>query len=158
MKDADLRGLVLQRFYDMRHQPDHLHLSDIQDIEPHNPNIVSNICKQLAEHSLIKWHSLLGGDGFGNISAHGVDVIEGTARSPITITVHDQSVSVSGSTNVQIGDANKQTVNIDVDKLIAAVDHSTASEAEKKEAHSLIERIANSPLMQTILGAFSGGG
>lgn len=160
MKDADLRGLVLQKFYDTRHETDFLQLSALQDIEPANPNIISNICEQLAQHSLITWKPLKGGagviGGMGKISAQGVDVIEGTVPPPITITVHDQSVSVKGSTNVQIGNNNTQTLT--VEKLIAAVDHSTVSEAEKKEAHSIIEKIINSSLMKTILGTYSAGG
>jgi len=162
MKDADLRGLVLQAFYDQRHQTTNLGLNQIIGAVPSERILLANICRQLAEHSLIKWHPIGGAgqfvDGVGNITAKGVDVVEGTTHSPITVTLHDHSISVAGSTNVQIGNANVQGVSFNISKLIAAIDHSSATEMEKKEAKSLIERIASSPLLQTVLATVFGSG
>lgn len=47
--------------------------------------------------------------GMGRITARGIDVVEGNARAPITVTLHHHSVSVSHSSNVQIGDSNTIT-------------------------------------------------
>jgi geranylgeranyl pyrophosphate synthase len=93
----------------------------------------------------------------GKISASGVDVVEGTATAPITITLHDHSISVSQSSNVQIGDSNTQGMKVRIDKLIAAVDHSQASATEKAEAKSLLEKLASNPLVKAVLGAVLGG-
>jgi hypothetical protein len=94
----------------------------------------------------------------GKITAHGVDVIEGTARAPITITLHDRRISVSESSNVQIGNSNVQDVKFDIKKLIAAVDHSNASDTEKAEAKSLLEKLASNKLVQAALAALFGAG
>src|SRR5208337_4375592 len=76
--------------------------------------------------------------------ARGVDVVEGTAVEPTTVTLHDHRISVSQSSNVQIGDSNIQDVErLRVDKLIAATDHSEASITEKAEAKSLLKKLAS---------------
>jgi hypothetical protein len=162
MTDADLRGIILEKFYEFRHQKHFLGLSDIASIGCGDQTRIGNICDQLGQHGLIEWRTLSSGhgliDGNGRITANGVDVVEGTASAPITVTLHDQRISVSSSSNVQIGNSNTQGVNLNIGKLIAAVDHSNASEAEKKEAKSLFERIAGNQLVQKILMAmFSGG-
>jgi hypothetical protein len=95
--------------------------------------------------------------GIGEITARGVDVIEGTAHSPIAITLYDHSVSVHESSHVQIGNSNTQNVTVHIGKLIAAVDHSNASEAEKKEAKSLLQKLAENPLVQSVWGYVFGG-
>lgn len=162
MKDADLRGAVLQKFYELRHQVDTVYFENIISIEP-NIRTSTNICEQLRQHGLIDWMPIetqagvIGGQG--KITAPGVDVIDGTERAPISITLHDHSISVSESSYVQIGNSNTQSVNVDIEKLIAAVDHSSASVAEKQEAKSLLERLASNRLIQLLWAAvFPGSG
>lgn len=121
MKDGDLRGIILEKFYEVRNlQPswvNPLGLPGLGLMEP-DRNRLLNICEQLGEHGLIHWKSLntmntVG--GMGKISASGVDVVEGTARAPITVFLHDHSISVTGSSNVQIGDSNIQDVRVQTD-------------------------------------------
>ena len=100
-----------------------LGLPGLNLIEPDHIRLL-NICEQLGEHGLLHWRSLKGltiDGGMGKISARGVDVVEGTARAPIAITL--QTISVSQSSNVQIGDSNIQDVKVrieihDLDKLV----------------------------------------
>jgi hypothetical protein len=162
MTDGELRGIVLEKFYELRHEKDVLQLSDIDSFGQNEPMQIANICEQLGQHGLIEWQTSRGLDGslggLGKITANGVDVVEGTVSAPITVTFQDRRISVSSSSNVQIGNSNTQGVNLNIEKLIAAVDHSNVSEAEKKEAKSLLERIAANQLVQKILAAmFSGG-
>ena len=94
---------------------DPLRLPGLDAIEPDHIRLL-NICEQLAEHGLLHWRSLRGltvDGGMGNISASGVDVVEGTARAPIAITLH--TISVIQSSNVQIGDSNTQDVNVRIE-------------------------------------------
>lgn len=116
MKDVDLRGIVLEKFYEVRNHEacmvNPLELPGLDLIEPNHVRLL-NICEQLAEHGLLHWRSLKGmttEGGMGKISARGVDVVEGTARAPIAITIH--TISVSQSSNVQIGDSNTQDVKV----------------------------------------------
>jgi hypothetical protein len=156
MTDAELRGEVLQKFYDERHLKGVVRVPFDEGQE--DLNRLSNICDQLGQHGLITWQSFINGGGYGKITANGVDVIEGTAHSPITVTMHahDHSISVNGSNN-QVGSHNAQSANINVGKITAAIDHSSASDVEKGEAKSLLEKITSNPLLVATLGSFMGG-
>jgi hypothetical protein len=162
MRDNDLRGIVLQHFYEVRHRDDDM--TSLEEIVaaslPGEVQRVGNICDQLSQYGLIEWtplKAMMGTiAGMGRITAAGVDVIEGTALSPITITLHDHSVSVSGS-NVQIGNNNSQTVNMTIDKMVSAIDHSSASMDEKAEAKTLLQRIGENKLLATVLGTVLAG-
>jgi|SRR5665213_11482 len=162
MTDGELRGIVLEKFYELRHQQDIVSLRDITSIDPNQWTQIANICDQLAQHNLITWKpikSMVGiFDGMGRITADGVDVMEGAAPAPIAIVLHDHSIAVSGSSHVQIGNSNVQGINLHIDKLIAAVDHSHASDIEKAEAKSLLEKLVSNPLVRAVWGAVFGGG
>lgn len=162
MKDNELRGLVLKRFYDLRHQHHLCQLPDIVASAPTEHVQIANICDQLNQHGLIDWRpmrtitGIVG--GMGKITANGVDVIEGTTRAPIALTLNDHRISVSESSNVQIGTSNTQGVNTHIKKLIAAVDHSRASDSEKEEANSLLEKLFGNSLIQSVWGTIFGSG
>ena len=102
MMDGELRGIVLKKFYELRNQPGTVNvpaLPEMATLDP-EPYRIVNICEQLAEHGLINWtstESMTSYGGFGKISASGVDVVEGTAPAPLTVTFNDHSISVSRS-------------------------------------------------------------
>jgi len=87
----------------------------------------------------------------------GVDVIEGSTKPPIAITI-DRRVTITGSSHVQVGDSNVQDIHMKADKIVAAINSSTATEAEKEEAKSLLQRVLANPLLSTVTGWFSGSG
>lgn len=120
---------------------------------------VVRICDQLAEKSLIHWRRAGGrlAHGAGKITAFGVDVIDGNIESPIAIRLDlSQSYSVTDSTGVQIGQGNVQTtILIDIEKIMAAIDGSTVSEAEKAQAKSLLKHFLSHPLVASILGGLA---
>jgi hypothetical protein len=162
MTDGEMRAVVLRKFYELRHEKDLVSLQEIVTIDPHEGTRIANICDQLGEQGLIEWRPIRSAagtvHGLGRISPDGIDVIEGRkqASAQIIMTTHDHSISVSGSTNIQIGNANVQGVTAQLGKLMVAVDHSTASEAEKNEAKSLLEKVAASRLVQTVLASVLG--
>src|ERR1700716_2042822 len=96
---GELRGIVLEKFYELRHQKHFLELSDIASIDCGEQARIGNLCDQLGQHGLIEWKPLYGRhgliDGNGRITATGVDVVEGTASAPITVTLHDERISIS---------------------------------------------------------------
>ena len=160
VKDNELRGVVLQKFYDLRHQQNLVQLKDVQLNDDQTGRITSNICAQLSDHGLISWESHNSLDeysfgGIGRITANGVDVIDGEQRSPISIVLHhhDQSITVSSSSNVQVGNANSIQTTLDIQKVMQAIDQSEVSVSEKEEAKSLWSRLTNNAAFAAIVGA-----
>lgn len=164
MTDNELRGVILQKFYDLRHSQNLIELQDLAHVGTEDWQRTANICVQLEQHGLILWKPLdsMTGTvaGTGKISAFGVDVIEGHARAPISISFHHSPI-ITGSSNVQVGNSNVlNQATIDIEKINAAIDHSNASDAEKQEAKSLWSRLINNPTFAAVLGAvmtMSGG-
>jgi hypothetical protein len=94
-------------------------------------------------------------EGMGRITNLGVDVVEGNTAAPIAISI-DRSISVSGSTHVQIGDGNVQDLHMNADKIVGAINRSTATGAEKEEAKSLLARLLDNPILSRIVGLIVG--
>jgi hypothetical protein len=109
----------------------------------------------LGQHGLLEWTPIKSDfgliNGMGQISASGVDVVEGAKTPPIAIQF--QNITVSGSSNVAIGDSNVQTVNIQIDKIVQAIDNSPGAAVEKEEAKSLLRKFLAHPLVSTIVDA-----
>jgi hypothetical protein len=94
----------------------------------------------------------------GKITARGVDVVDGDVPPPIRVTLHDHSISITGSTGVIVGSGNKQNIVGDIGKIHAAIDHSHASDGEKQEAKSLLQKLVGNATLWSILGTFFSGG
>ncbi len=165
MKDSEVRGIILQRLYDIRHSnngmidiPDGLAIMNIA------PMVLGNCAAQLDEQRLIKFRQYMGRGyraGHGSITAFGVDVVEGNVRPPIAVTI-DSSVNVSSSQGVQIGGlGNVQNVTLDVEKMINMVDSADGTVIEKEEAKSLLKKLSENKIVQGVLAAvvksWSGG-
>jgi hypothetical protein len=157
LKDADRRAFILRKFYDERHIRSWVGFPADPSASQEEKTIVANICSQLHEGGLIEWKTPARGlaEGMGRITNLGVDVVEGNTAAPIAISI-DKSISVSGSTHVQIGDSNVQDLHLNADKIIAAINNSTATEAEKEEAKSLLGRLLDNPILSRIVGLIVG--
>jgi|ERR1700733_2316389 len=156
MSDSELRGIVLRKLYDSRRQgmvplPVELSSSVL------TPDTVFEICRQLAEKGLIRWKPIEGQGGGGylrtgmaQITAFGIDVIEGNATSPISVSI-DRSVTISSSSNVQVGEGNFQNVRFSAEKIALAIDQANASVLEKEKAKSLLKSFLENPIISTII-------
>lgn len=154
MQDKELRGLVLQRLYDIRHTKDVANPSDFADLGLEQ-NVLGNILEQLAQEALVDWKPLRGGMRtylafMAHITVHGSQVIEGVEQSNLEIKI-DKSINVHGSTNVQIGQGNIQTINLDAEKIVANINSANASNTEKEEAKSLLKKLMDNPLLKGAL-------
>jgi hypothetical protein len=116
-----------------------------------NKVIAGNIAEQLKHHGYITWSEYHGPyrQGRARITASGVDVIEGTRHSDITITV-DQSTNIHHSQHVQVGKGNIQNEG-DIHKMSLAIDEAVASMTEKDEAKSLLKKALDNPLLTVVL-------
>jgi hypothetical protein len=158
MKDNELRAVVLRRFYECRAAGRHdWKLEDLNNEVKTTPGDFYRICDQLAEHKLIEWqpmraqmrgHIFTNG-GLGQITAKGVDVIEGTVQSPISISVdHSQTVTIHGSNNI-IGNNNQ----LSLESVNSEISRSNFSEPEKVEAKSLWQKVCENKILNTVVGS-----
>jgi CRISPR/Cas system CMR-associated protein Cmr3 (group 5 of RAMP superfamily) len=167
MTDNDLRAILLKKFYDKRREGGfQWDKADFDDIEETlDSQDIFRICDQLNDHGLVQWKTLkaAGGvsvGGHGKISAQGVDVIEGTAKSPISINL-DRSITVHGSSHVQIGNNNTQGIEIHIREILEQIEKSPGTPEQKAEAKSKLKDFlevakviipAATSLLPTLLG------
>ena len=160
MKDTQLRGLVLQRYYENRREQKFLPKPSDFDVPITEQDILA-ISQQLGEHNLIHWTSMAtyGAplDGMGKISAHGIDVVEGEAKADIKVEfVQNKTVNISGSSHVIVGDNNTQRVAQNIGELFQLIDRADATQEQKKEAKGLLQRFLEHPLVTAIVGGLAG--
>ena len=156
MKDTVLRGIVLQHYYEKRrkgmftpHEKDFEQQITIEDI--------CSISQQLGEHGLIKWKEIknVGGIyfGMGQISASGIDVVEGVATPDIKIEfVQNKSINITGSSHVIVGDHNQQNISHHVKEIVRAIDESQATPEQKAEAKGLLRKFIAHPMVTAVAG------
>jgi len=155
MKDNELRGLFLKKYYE--HRKEGFYQPEVADftISLEESEIV-RISEQLDQHDLINWESLntfQQEKGHGEITALGIDVIEGEKASPVEIKY--QNITISSSSNIQIGDQNIQDIKISIENIISSIESSSFSPQEKNEAKSKLKEFLKHPVVASILGATS---
>lgn len=142
MKDIEMRGVILQRYYDCR-RGGFIELNKSDFDNKFTREDICHISKQLDEHGLIEWKPIgeLGRgnfSGMGRITASGIDVIEkGPETSPIEIKIDNSQYNVTESSNVQIGNKNVQNVAI------------------PKEGKSLLQKLLENPLLKFFISLFT---
>ncbi len=118
---------------------------------------VLQVCDQLAQHGMLEWR-VLKGHGviqtrMGKINAFGIDVVEREATPDIKVEfVTNQTINISGSTNVVVGDHNTQTVTKTVHDLIAVIESANAPPEQKAEAKGLLRKFLEHPLLAAVAG------
>ena len=161
MKDNEIRGLLLGKYYERRReQYIDLQSSDFGEVIAKKDILC--VSQQLYEHGLIEWTVALGEtgqimDGRGHITASGVDIVENEGiGAPIKITF-DQSThySIQSSSGVQIGNANKQGDSVNLSQVIDAINNSAAPAKDKAEAKSRLLAFLKHPLVTTLVGKLS---
>lgn len=160
MKDTQLRGIILAKYYERRRGQ--LFTLKPEDFDPPIPIVdILEISDQLGQHGLIEWKVFkpISGiaDGRGKISAFGIDVVEGEATPDIKVEfVQTKTVNVTGSSNVVVGDHNQLTVTQHIAELARVIDNSSGTSEQKAEAKSIIRRLAEHPLVAAIAGSAVG--
>lgn len=149
MQDKEMRGLVLQRLYDIRHTKDKAGPHDFDDLHL-RLDVLCNILKQLVQEGSVNWKPVRSGMGMGyetfiaNITVHGSKVIEGIEQSKLEIKI-DRSINIH-ATNMHIGD-----INIDAEKIAANINSASATVTEKEEAKSLLRKLMDNPILKGAL-------
>lgn len=155
MKNNELRGIVLNKFYELRRMgPFEWTQFNDADCAAHESFFVTvgphllDISDQLGQLGLVDWRPVRGQSGAldggcGQISAFGIDVVEGVAQTPANV-YFDQRISVISSPNAQIGNSNVQSGDIHGTRFVSAINSPRASFSDQAESKSLVGRIFNS--------------
>jgi hypothetical protein len=162
VKDSEIRGLLLEAFYDKRDDP-HPYRPQPSDFGDRLTELqIFRISQQLEQQGLIQGaiKALMGGDGggvvFAKITAFGADVIEGEVEAPFAIRIMN-TYNISHSNNVAIGDHNQQqqaVVNC-ITELVRVIDGSDATPQAKAEAKGLLRKFLEHPLVSAVAGALA---
>jgi len=157
MTDNELRGIILQKFYERRREGNVI--PKPKDFDPPiPPEDLYRICEQLGDHSLLDWKKqVISGVpyfGIGKISAYGVDIIENNEKPPIGISFV-QNISVSNSHAIQIGNGNIQNFSFVIENFINQIEQANVSEEEKIEVKSRLKAFLEHPLVTSVLGGLA---
>ncbi len=156
MKDTELRGIILRCYYEKRREA--MFTPKVGDFQVQVA--LEDICAisgQLGEHGLITWKSIrsFGGVSFGlgKITALGIDVVEGVVVPDIKVEfVQNKSINITGSSNVIVGDHNKQNIANHITEIARAIEASQATPEQKAEAKSLLRTFVEHPLITSVAG------
>ncbi|PIG09612.1 hypothetical protein [Comamonas sp. 26] len=155
MKDTDLRGELLNVLYENRRDEDFVPSSGNFSF-PFSDDDILSIAMQLNEHGLVnaKATHYLGSKTamhYCHISALGIDTVESGSSPNLRINlVPQQNITISGSSNVIVGNNNKQSVNHSVQELARVIDSSTATPEQKEEAKGLLKKFLEHPLLTAV--------
>ncbi|MBE2257322.1 MAG: hypothetical protein IAE88_00595 [Rhodobacteraceae bacterium] len=160
MKDTQLRGIILGKYYE--HRRSRFLTLKPEDFDP--PIAIEDILAisdQLGQHGLIEWKALESYDGIeaglGKITAFGIDVVEGEATPDIKVEfVQNKAITVTGSSNVVVGDHNQMSITQHVAELARVIDNSNGTPQQKAEAKGLLLRLVEHPLVASIAGGAIG--
>lgn len=110
MKDNEIRGLILQYFYDRR-RDGYIDIPEPNDFDGKISQVeINDIVDQLRQYNLIEWRQTES-NGYsifyasGKITARGVDVVEGQLAPPIAIT-SQQNITINQASGFQISNNN----------------------------------------------------
>ncbi|MGA8572592.1 MAG: hypothetical protein ACLP7A_03835 [Desulfobaccales bacterium] len=145
MKDNELRGVILEKFYEKRR--DRFFAPIPKDFDPPIASEdLYRISDQLGQHSLIKFDPINGMEGIiavGRITAYGVDIVEGAGSgSPISIVITQNIFN--------------QSFMFDIEQIILKINDIDASPEDKIEAKSRLKAFIEHPLVTSIFGGILG--
>lgn len=160
LSDSALRGILLRKAYEKRSNPwQTWKTSDFADVpEDINESDIWRVTDQLAQHSMLDFKAVTGGQGIRggrfNITALGVDVIEGVRESPMPIMIDQrQTFHINSSSNFQAGSNNTQNITqTSIEALIQQIDASAATPEQKREAKGLLAQLLEHPIFTSIVG------
>lgn len=159
MRDVELRGAILQRFYDYRHRGI-LQLTDIvAAVRGTEALLAASISEQLAKAGLVEWKTsktMTGVGGIGRITAEGVAVIEGHREPLITLSLHGRGVVGGARASLRMVGPLASANPALLDKALAAIDQTSSPLADKAAAKTLIRELGANPLAWSALRAMFG--
>lgn len=169
MKDSELRGYILQYFYNRRRERE-LPAPKPADISVDvTEQDILHVCDQLGEKELLDWQSIKSSDyagdsfleGIGKITSYGIDAVEGKPTPDIKVEfvqhTNNSTVNINNSANVIAGNSITGDNNtLTLSGLEKAIDSADATPQEKEQAKTLYRKFLEHPLVSAIVGGAVG--
>jgi hypothetical protein len=143
MTDAETRGLILRRLYELHSKSEWVDWDNFHDLGLPQQE-VGRYLKQLHDLGLAegKFVASTEYDGYADVQvrirARGAEAVEDPEKRPSDVKI-DQSI------NAQVGN------QLDIDKLSAAIDHLPGTLEEKGDAKSLLKQLSENKLLMSVL-------
>src|SRR5438094_9008048 len=164
MKDSVVRGCLLQLLYERRSEGSIPFGQGEQAVLP--PGGINHrdwlrAVAQLSEYGLIDWTPLKDKSGMGQLSGFakindfGVEVLEGSVASPISISIDESRRTTAPRRQTPTAQSTEQQQQVIMDaleKVITAINQADMSEQEKNEAKTLLRRLLGSKAAVSVLG------
>jgi hypothetical protein len=163
MTDGELRGLLLEKYYQRRKER-LIGLAPSDFDGGLNEHDILIIAGQLADHGLIHWRANRGhggvGGGMGTITAAGVDAVEGRSLAPVEIRFsRERNLQQPLSPQAAAPEHSRQSVAVAIERLARAIEDADASAANKRAATLLLRAFQEHPLLRIIApGGAEGSG
>ena len=147
--DAEVRGLVLKRLYELRSKSNWVDWDNFHELGLPQQE-VGRYLKELHELGLAEGKFVSSGENEEyldvqvRVRARGADAVEYPEKRPPEIII-DQSVH------------GVQHTTLDIDRLFAAIDGSSAAMDEKADAKSLLQRLNENKLLTNLLQKWFAG-
>ena len=147
--DAEIRGLVLKRLYELHTKSEWVDWDNFHELELPQQE-VGRYLKELHDLGLAEGRFVSSGenDEYADIRvrirARGADAVENPEKRPPEVVIDQNS---HGS----------QHVPLDIGKLNIAIDNSTATLQEKREAKLLLQRLNGNQLLTSLLQKWFSG-
>jgi hypothetical protein len=147
--DAEIRGLVLKRLYELHTKSEWVDWDNFHELGlPQHE--VGRYLKELHELGLAEGKFVTSGENEEysevrvRIRARGADVVENPEKRPPEIVIDQNIYGV-------------QHMTLDIDRLNAAIDSSSAAMSEKVEAKSLLQSLNENKLLTNLLQKWFAG-
>jgi len=146
--DAETRGLVLKFLYDLHNKSEWVNWDNFHELGLPQQE-VGRYLKELHELGFAEGKFVTSSENEyldiqARIRARGADVVENPDKRPPEIIINQNAYGV-------------QPMTLDIDRLNAAVDGSSAATDEKAEAKSLLRRLNENKLLTNLLQKWFAG-
>src|SRR5580700_8553218 len=146
--DAEIRGLVLKFLYDLHDKSEWVNWDNFHELGLPQQE-VGRYLKELHELGLAEGKFVASDENEyldirARVRARGADAVENPNKRPPEIIINQAAHAV-------------QHMTLDIDKLNAAIDGSSAAMEEKSEAKSLLQRLNENKLLTPILQKWFAG-
>jgi hypothetical protein len=164
MKDSVVRGCLLQLLYVRRSENSIPFGHGELAVAPPggiNQRDWLRAVAQLSEYGLIDWTPLEDQSGrgllagFAKINELGVKVLEGSAASPIQISISESrrtSVPRQQQAPIAASTSQQEAITKALEKVIVAIDQADVSAEKKMEAKCLLRKLLDSKAAASVLG------